>query len=84
MRFWRAGITIVGLATIGLLALGLVDCAEPTQIVVEVYSDACPGTAAKTKKLNSTGIAVGSPADIEGRVPSALRMPTGALASATA
>lgn len=73
MRFWRPAVAIVSLAGTAILGASLVDCAEPTQIVIEVYSDACPGTAAKTKKLNSTGIAVGTPADIESRVPSALR-----------
>lgn len=64
---------MVGLASAGILGLGLVDCAEPTQIVIEVYSDACPGTPAKTQKINSTGIAVGTAADIDTRAPSAVR-----------
>jgi hypothetical protein len=70
----RAGVVMVGLAGAGLLALALVDCAEPTQIVIEVRSDACPpATATKKEVINQTGISVGSASDIDDRAPSALR-----------
>jgi hypothetical protein len=57
MRALRAGLFATCLAAAGVALLALVDCAEPTQIVVEVYSDACPGT--KGQAINQTGIAVG-------------------------
>jgi hypothetical protein len=72
MRGLRRAIIATGLAALGLVALGLVDCAAPTQIVVEVYSDACPGSG-KTQTINSTGITVGKSADIETKPPAAFR-----------
>lgn len=71
MRALRAGIVVTCLAGAGVAALVLVDCAEPTQIVVEVYSDACPGT--KGQAINQTGIAVGKSDAIDDKPPSALR-----------
>lgn len=62
---------MTSLAGAGIAALALVDCAEPTQIVVEVYSDACPGT--KGQAINQTGIAVGNAESIDNKPPSALR-----------
>ena len=71
MRALRAGIVLACLAGAGVLALGVVDCAAPTQIVVEVYSDACPGS--KGQAINQTGIAVGKSDSIDNKPPSALR-----------
>jgi hypothetical protein len=68
MGWLRAGIVGSTLAGAGLLAIGLVDCAEPTQIVVEVYSDACR-VSGITRKFDTTGIAVGTPADIDNKAP---------------
>jgi hypothetical protein len=68
MRGLRLGITGIALALAGagLLAVGLVDCANPTQIVVEVYSDAC-------QKINTTAISVGRVDSIDNKPPSAFR-----------
>jgi hypothetical protein len=71
MRALRAGLFATCLAAAGVALLALVDCAEPTQIVVEVYSDACPGT--KGQAINQTGIAVGKSESIDNKPPSALR-----------
>jgi hypothetical protein len=71
MRALRAGIVLTCLGGAGVALLALVDCAEPTQIVVEVYSDACPGT--KGQAINQTGIAVGKSEVIDDKPPSALR-----------
>jgi len=68
----RAGIVVSGLAGVGLLTLVLVNCAEPTQIVVEVYSDACTQQGSLTKV--TTGIAVGTPAEIADKPPSTTRL----------
>lgn len=73
MGWLRRGVVVSCLAGCGVLALGLLDCAEPTQIVVKVYSDACIATA-KTPALNQTGIAVGTPTDIDQRAPSATKV----------
>jgi hypothetical protein len=57
-----------------LSGVSLVDCAAPTQIVVEVYSDACPGgPSAAGETINQTGIAVGTAADIDNKSPAAFR-----------
>jgi len=72
MRALRAGIVVSCLLGAGIAALALVDCAEPTQIVVEVYSDACPGST-KGQAINQTGIAVGKSESIDNKPPSALR-----------
>lgn len=72
MGWFRAGVAVTSLAGLGLLGAGMIDCAEPTQILVEVYSDACPGSG-KAETIGQTGIAVGRPDDIGARAPSALR-----------
>jgi hypothetical protein len=69
-RLGGAAVTTLGFG--GLLSALLVHCAEPTQIVVEVFSDACPGPG-RPKKLNATNIYVGRVADIDTRPPSAVR-----------
>ena len=69
---WRVGIVVAAVAVSALLAFGLLDCAEPTQIVVSVYSDACDGPG-KTQAIHQTGIAVASPDAIDARIPSAVR-----------
>ena len=51
MRGLRATIGITCLAGAGIASLALVECAQPTQIVIEVYSDACPGTKAQAIKI---------------------------------
>ena len=58
------------LAVLGLFPL--TQCAEPTQIVVEVFTDACP-TSGKPEVIHSTGIAVGTAENIETRRPSSTR-----------
>lgn len=65
--------TVIGTSVVtgSVLALALWSCAEPTQILVEVYSDACQGTG--RQKINSTNIYVGKSADIDTRPPSAVR-----------
>lgn len=65
-RVWL-GVAIGGLG-VGVL-LAMTNCAEPTQIVVDVFTDACPGPN-KKQSLNSTGIAVGTADNIESRRPS--------------
>ena len=71
MRGLRATIGITCLAGAGIASLLLVECAQPTQIVIEVYSDACPGT--KAQAINQTGIAVGHADAIDNKPPSALQ-----------
>jgi hypothetical protein len=66
MRGLRRAFIATGLAALGLVVLGLVDCAAPTQIVVEVYSDAC-------SSIKQTGITVGKAGDIETKPPVAVR-----------
>ena len=74
MGWFRSGVLITSLAGAGLLAFGLADCAEPTQIVVEVYSDACEGTGTSPEReIHQVGIAVGKPGDIDNKPPSSLR-----------
>lgn len=68
MGWLRRGMVVSGLGGAGVLALALVDCAEPTQILVEVYSDACSESGVK-RDSESTGIAVGTPAEIEDKLP---------------
>ncbi|CAN5907178.1 hypothetical protein BH11MYX4_BH11MYX4_52910 [soil metagenome] len=60
-------VAIGALAVRGLLAM--TNCAEPTQIVVEVFTDACP-LSGKPQVIHSTGIAVGTADNIESRRPS--------------
>lgn len=58
MRRARLG-ALIGVAVVGgLLALGLADCAEPTQIEIDVRTDACG-------VLKNAGIAVSSPERID-------------------
>ena len=74
MGWIRAGVIATAVVGVGILGLGLVDCADPTQIVVEVYSDACPGSGAgKGKEILQTGIAVGRPDEIDDKPPSSVR-----------
>jgi hypothetical protein len=74
MRWLRTGVLITSLAAAGVLVLTLADCASPTQIVVEVFSDACPtSTSDPLKTIHDTGIAVSTPADIDTRVPTAIK-----------
>jgi hypothetical protein len=68
----RLGLAIGGAASLAVLAASLVDCAEPTQIVVEVYSDACPAPG-RSKVINATGIAVGTASNIDQQRPAAYR-----------
>lgn len=70
MRWSRRTYVSTGLTAVGLLAL--VHCAEPTQIVVEVYSDACEAPG-RPKKINQTSIIVGKANDLDTRPPSAVR-----------
>lgn len=69
---------IGALGLCGLLAL--TNCAEPTQIIIAVFTDACPGSG-KPEVITSTGIAVGTADNIEMRRPSSTRQgcetPTG-------
>lgn len=55
-------------------------CAAPTQIVVEVFTDACPGSG-KPEVVTSTGIAVGTAENIETQRPASTHVgcesPTG-------
>ncbi|MDB5212276.1 MAG: repeat domain protein [Myxococcaceae bacterium] len=73
MRGLQQAFIATGLAALGVVVVGLVDCAAPTQIVVEVYSDACPSPTRNGQSINSTGIAVGKPAEIEAKPPVAVR-----------
>ena len=57
----------IGLAGVGFGLLALPSCAEPTQIVVTVFSDACA-----SKKINRTNVYVGRSSDIDTRPPSAV------------
>jgi hypothetical protein len=72
MRGRHKALIASSLGVLALSAISLVDCAAPTQIVIEVYSDACPGTNAG-QHINSTGIAVGNAADIDNKSPAAFR-----------
>jgi hypothetical protein len=69
MRSLRAAVAGTALAASGLVILALVSCAEPTQIVVQVYSEACN----VEHRINQTGIFVGKASDIDSRPPSAVR-----------
>lgn len=70
---FRSGIVVASVAVAGVLAAtSLVDCAPPTQIVVEVYSDACEGSG-KKQTIHRTGIAVGHAEGIDAKLPNALR-----------
>lgn len=51
-------------ACAAVLAFAATDCAEATQIIVDVRSDACPAPN-RTVAINSTGIAVGSATTID-------------------
>lgn len=61
--------TCVGAAVIAFAAT---ECADATQIVVDVRSDACP-SAKKAASINATGIAVGTATTIENARDSAVR-----------
>ena len=67
VRLTLRRVAIGALAVLGLLAM--TNCAEPTQIVVEVFTDACPSSG-KPEVIHSTGIAVGTADNIEQRRPS--------------
>jgi hypothetical protein len=67
IRLRLARVAIGALSVLGLLAMA--NCAEPTQIVVEVFTDACPGSG-KPEVIHATGIAVGTADNIESRRPS--------------
>jgi hypothetical protein len=69
-RLSLLGVALGALGVCGLLAM--TNCAEPTQIVVEVFTDACPATG-KPEVIHSTGIAVGTAENIESRRPSSTR-----------
>ena len=73
MRRRHKALIATAAAALALLGVGLVDCAAPTQIVVEVYSDACPGTNHPGPSINGTGIAVGTATDIDKKSPAAFR-----------
>lgn len=66
----RLGVAVGAVGLCGLLAL--TNCAEPTQIILEVFTDACPGSG-KPEVIHSTGIAVGTADNIESRRPSSTR-----------
>lgn len=68
----RSALVGTCLAAGSLLVLVLASCAEPTQIVVQVYSDACEGPG-RSKKINQTSIVVGHANDLDSRPPSAVR-----------
>ena len=70
VRLTLRRVAIGALAVLGLLAI--TNCAEPTQIVVEVFTDACPSSG-KPEVIHSTGIAVGTADNIETRRPSSTR-----------
>lgn len=70
VRLTLRRVAIGALAVLGLLAM--TNCAEPTQIVVEVFTDACPSSG-KPEVVHSTGIAVGTADNIETRRPSSTR-----------
>jgi hypothetical protein len=68
----RTAIVIAAAAVTGIFAATtLIDCAPPTQIVVEVYSDACEGSG-KPQAIHRIGIAVGNANAIEEKLPNAL------------
>ncbi len=74
MRGLRTALVGGGLGALAFLGVGLIDCAAPTQIVVEVHSDACPGPGRTGQTINATGIAVGkTDGSIDTKPPSALR-----------
>ena len=58
MRRARLGVTTGLVGVGGLLAIGLADCAEPTQIEIDVRTDGCP-------VVKNTGIAVTTPARVD-------------------
>ncbi|MDB4944326.1 MAG: repeat domain protein [Labilithrix sp.] len=66
-------LALAGLASgaVGVLVLAS-SCADPTQIVLEVFTDACPGSG-HAESIQSTGIAVGTAADIEARRPASFK-----------
>lgn len=65
---WLARAVVgIGLAVGGLGLVALPSCAEPTQIVVTVFSDAC-----QPRKINRTNVYVGRSGDIDTRPPSAV------------
>lgn len=73
MRTRHKALLGTALAALALCGVGLVDCAAPTQIVVEVYSDACPGTPGTGPKIGTVGIAVGTSPEIDKKPPTAFR-----------
>ncbi len=74
MRRRHKALIAAALSALVVSAGGLVDCAAPTEIVVEVRSDAPCATANHTgPAVNSTGIAVGTSADIDNKAPAAFR-----------
>lgn len=73
MRGLHKTLIAFALASLAITTLGLVDCAAPTQIVVEVRSDACPNTSRVGPSLQKTGIAVGTSGEIDEKRPAAFR-----------
>ena len=76
----RAAAGLGAAASAVLCVLVAVSCASPTQIVVEVFTDACPGSG-KPEVVTSTGIAVGTVDDIASQRPASTHVgcesPTG-------
>ncbi len=70
VRLTLRPLAIGALAVLGLLAM--TNCAQPTQIIVEVFTDACPSSG-KPQVIQATGIAVGTADNIEQRRPSSTR-----------
>ena len=62
--------TAVAALALSGAGVGLVDCAAPTQIVIEIYSDACPGTNA-AGQINKTEITVGNATNVDFKPPAA-------------
>jgi len=75
MQRLRAGVLVGVGGAAGALALALATttCADATEILVEVTSDACPRPGRTGKSINSTGIAVGTAATIDDARPTAVR-----------
>jgi hypothetical protein len=73
MRARHKVLIATGVAALASTAFGLVDCAAPTQIVIEVRSNACPDPKKPGPFINTTGIAVGTDGNIEAKPPAAQR-----------
>ncbi len=69
-RVWLGG----AIGALGVCALfAMTNCAEPTQIVVHVFTDACPGSG-RAQVISRTGIAVGTASTIESHRPAATKV----------